>query len=307
MDHEVSSEASESMRIIKMQDIQPFDNTTMVESKRATTPIKAKCRLPLPAFSVDKRLSAAVPVKEKIANVIRKRQTMSDANRSQGSRIPMLCILQPRIEHLPDDRPKLRSVKSVKLNDIEKQKRPKTLTRSKTMPSLKEPPAPSSTKRASPTNRAPLTEIKTNTIKPVTPPTSNTKKAPQKTSLFRKRLPTGESRTARLTMGLSTNARRQSYKERDSTESSQPTLAYYNGTKPKSPVSRSPPLKSPTTSNNNKPASSITTTKKRPMSFASTSNNYNHKKPIPEKRQSVPPTDKKKSLKSNIKAALRVH
>lgn len=271
-------------------------------------PSKPKCRLPKPAFSVDKNLAASVPVKEKIANVIRKRQTMSDSNRSQGSRIPMLCILQPRIDHLPDDRPKLRSVKSVKLSDVV-MKQQKTLTRSKTMPSLKEKP-----------KRQPLAD---------------------KSSMFRKRLPAGESRTARLTMGLSTNGRRQSYKERENAkEQVSPTLEYKKSpntikslhtspTRVKSPTKSPTRLKSPNISNSptksptriKSPNTTTTTstksltlkssqrppppnqksppssTKKRPMSFGTTTNN--NKKPIPE--------NKTKSLKNNIKAVLRVH
>jgi hypothetical protein len=249
----------------------------MVPPKPLTPPInKAKCRLPIPSFSVDKRAAAAVPVKEKIANVIRKRQTMSDSNRSQGSRIPMLCILQPCIDNLPDDRPKLRAVKSVKLSDHkEPEKRPKTLQRSKTMPSLK--------------NNNNNNKPASNNIKRLPPPEIKTKTLPPKSSIFRKRvLPVGESRTARLTMGLSTNGRRQSYKERENNnEITSPTLGYH------------PTRKSPTSL----PSSPTTplTTKKRPMSFGGSLSNNKKQIPVPI------PEKKKNSLKNNIKATLRVH
>ncbi|RCH79188.1 hypothetical protein CU097_000850, partial [Rhizopus azygosporus] len=52
----------------------------------------AKCRIPIRAFSVDKTLSASVPVQERILSVHLKRQSLSNANRSQGSRLPMLCV-----------------------------------------------------------------------------------------------------------------------------------------------------------------------------------------------------------------------
>ncbi|KAF1797990.1 kinase-like domain-containing protein, partial [Mucor lusitanicus] len=50
-----------------------FPATRLDQDKPPSTPTQpAKCRLPVPAFSVDKTASASIPVKEKIANVIRK-------------------------------------------------------------------------------------------------------------------------------------------------------------------------------------------------------------------------------------------
>lgn len=339
--------------------------TTPTMEEKAPT----KCRLPLPAFSVDHRKSAAVPVKEKIANVIRKRQTMTDANRSQGSRIPMLCILQQHhgledeepvvvVEEKSAPPPRLRSVKSVKLptrttsppqqkksisGDNIKPPSPastpvlsrKPLTRSNTVPSrlangLKPPKVDNSpkvsNKRAS--TRSPLNDItKTNVRKPkissTTSPTTNTpvkkKELPPKSSIYRhKRLPAGESRTARLMMGVSTNGRRQSFRQREENEKEElsPTLGH-RFSKLFHKKDGQIPL----------PAAG----KRRPMSFAASSSSmpkYNDVKTIPtpppqrrSRRQSVPATStptnngddndntKKKSshgMKSNVKI-LRVH
>lgn len=322
-------------------DVHYFDTETA-----SVLPLPAtKCRLPLPAFSVDKSLSAATPVKEKIANVIRKRQSLTDSNRSQGSRIPMLCILQPVEEVLPvieEPKPRLRSVKSVKLQhqkssvDVSLVQRKPPLNRANTVPTRlvvveQQPPPPMiknpAQKRQS--QRSPSTEVKSNLRKPkITspqpPPTQKVKKElPPKASIYRhKRLPAGESRTARLMMGVSTTGRRQSFRQREEIEKEEitPTLGHRFG----------------------KLFNKKETEKKRPISFAassssalisSTTTKSNHTdipsiKSIPNKpasrtrRQSVPiPTAKlmedaksaKKSasnnnngIKNSIKA-LRVH
>ncbi|CAO3652972.1 unnamed protein product [Mucor hiemalis] len=331
----------------------------------------AKCRLPLPAFSVDHRKSAAVPVKEKIANVIRKRQTMTDANRSQGSRIPMLCILQQHyaleeaepvvvVEEKSVPPQRLRSVKSVKLPartaSPPRQKKSlsgdnispsavaatpvlsrKPLTRSNTVPSrmvnalkpkANSPTPKVSNKRAS--TRSPLQDItKSNVRKPKIGSTTTTtteiptkKELPPKSSIYRhKRLPAGESRTARLMMGVSTNGRRQSFRQREESghekEELSPTLGHRFGKL-----------------FNNKDSLNPVTTKRRPMSFAASASSMpkynseaNMSKTIPtpppqrrSRRQSVPATsittntngddnNKKKSnhgIKSNVNI-LRVH
>lgn len=356
-------------------------STTTTTTTTVKTPMEEKaplkCRLPLPAFSVDHRKSAAVPVKEKIANVVRKRQTMTDANRSQGSRIPMLCILQQHyvledepepmlvVEEKSAPPPRLRSVKSVKLPartaSPPRQKKSlsgdnispsaaaaaaaptpvlsrKPLTRSNTVPSrminaskskVDTPSTPKvSNKRAS--TRSPLQDItKANTRKPKTTATTTIetpvkKELPPKSSIYRhKRLPAGESRTARLMMGVSTNGRRQSFRQREESgqekEELSPTLGHRFGKL----FTHKDSLNSPTA-------------KRRPMSFAASSSSlpkYNSEantaaKPIPSpppqrrsRRQSVPAAsltssstngddnNKKKSshgIKSNVNI-LRVH
>ncbi|KAI8643654.1 kinase-like domain-containing protein [Parasitella parasitica] len=308
------------------------NDTIMIEKPPSSPPHPAKCRLPVPAFSVDKSVSASMPVKEKIANVIRKRQSISDSYRSQGSRIPMLCILQPVIEDLKDPRdiesnaPRLRSVKSVKLQasiqnksvsgDSKENFTRKPLSRSITVPlridqvlkvpnrQLKPPTATQSTvdklsqKRAS--QRSPLSELKANTSS--RRPKINTsiattpklkRELPPKSSVYRKRLPAGESRTARLMMGVSTNGRRQSFKQREemSTEELSPTLGHRFG-------------KLFGSSNKHEPTSPTSSNKKRPMSYAASSSSSNIPPPsfksiptIPSsdnklKRQSVPATPK---------------
>lgn len=357
------------------------NDTIMIEKPLSTPPQPAKCRLPIPSFSVDKNVSASVPVKEKIANVIRKRQSISDSNRIQGSRIPMLCILQPVIENIKDPEelnapPKLRSVKSVRLqspmqkksvsgSDSSKENNSsmrKPLTRSNTMPlgmnqvskapstrQLKPLPTIPPTneklanKRAS--QRSPFSEIKTNinnnNNNNIRQPKTNTAKPkrelPPKSSIYRKRLPAGESRTARLMMGVSTNGRRQSFRQREEV-SAENELSPTLGHRFSKLFGTSNKLKEPT--------SPTGPNKKRPMSFAASSSSSiqppSSYKSIPTilptsadnskstnrlKRQSVPATPKaldddkrtsKKSnnnnnskenghsLKNNIKA-LRVH
>ncbi|GAN04548.1 hypothetical protein MAM1_0067c04009 [Mucor ambiguus] len=298
------------------------DNDTIMMEKPPSTPTHpAKCRLPVPAFSVDKTASASIPVKEKIANVIRKRQSISDSNRSQGSRIPMLCILQPVIENLKDPEelmhtPRLRSVKSVRLQSPVQKKSVsggdtkdnshfirKPLTRSNTVPLhmhqvLKPPPQrqikpPSTTvptaetsshKRSS--QRSPLSELKSNTRKPKINTFSTTapkpkRELPPKSSIYRKRLPAGESRTARLMMGVSTNGRRQSFRQREEMANENelsPTLGHRFGK-----LFSSNKLKE-------SPTSPTLATKKRPMSFAASSSSP-HMQPPPNYRSipSIPP------------------
>ncbi|CEP13857.1 hypothetical protein [Parasitella parasitica] len=321
------------------------NDTVMMEKPPSTPPHPAKCRLPVPSFSVDRSVSASVPVKEKIANVIRKRQSISESYRSQGSRIPMLCILQPVTESLNDPgdmelhTPRLRSVKSVKLqasiqskpvSDVKENLIRKPLSRSNTVPlrmdqaskapnrQLKPPTATLSTveklsqKRAS--QRSPLSELKANASsrKPrINTSTATTPKLkrelPPKSSVYRKRLPAGESRTARLMMGVSTNGRRQSFKQREdmSAEELSPTLGHRFG-------------KLFSSSNKHEPTSPLSSNKKRPMSYAASSSSSNIPPPafksiptIPSldnklKRQSVPvapkPLDEDRTKRSSKKS-----
>lgn len=377
MEQKIIPPSKHSLEAMDMSEETTQEDSIMIEEK-TIPPLPAKCRLPLPAFSVDKSVSAAIPVKEKIANVIRKRQSMSDSNRSQGSRIPMLCILQPLVEEPPkaDPLPKLRSVKSVRLstaaatppsqqrslsggtNQQASALRKQQLTRSNTIPSridqtlrssnarqIRPPSTTLSTtekKRVS-SARSPIPGVKTRKPLPNNAPNPTTTTAtklkrelPPKSSVYRhKRLPAGESRTARLMMGISTNGRRQSFRQQEEgavVEELSPTLGHrfgklFNNSKPKEP--------------------STTFNKRRPMSFAASSLSSLHKSdtstsslpsfnrsipnmPISEKhlkRHSVPvksldTNNKKKlndndasmdkentstSLKSNSIKALRVH
>ncbi|KAL9554417.1 hypothetical protein PS6_003436 [Mucor atramentarius] len=307
------------------------NDTIMMEKPPSTPPHPAKCRLPVPAFSVDKTVSASIPVKEKIANVIRKRQSISDSNRSQGSRIPMLCILQPVIENLKDPEelmqhtPKLRSVKSVKLQSPMQKKSVsggdakdnvirKPLTRSNTVPlrmdqvlkpqtrQIKPPSATVSTteklshKRAS--QRSPLSEIRSNTANARKPKTNASTAAPKpkrelppKSSVYRKRLPAGESRTARLMMGVSTNGRRQSFRQREemaNVNELSPTLGHRFGK-----LFGTNKLQEPPTS----------PTKKRPMSFAASSSSSHMQPPPYRSIPSIPPlsSDNKSTHNNRLK------
>ncbi|KAG0735505.1 hypothetical protein G6F57_002713 [Rhizopus arrhizus] len=179
------------------------------KTKQASTP--AKCRIPVPSFSVDRSVSASIPVQEKILNVYLKRQSLSATNRSQGSRLPMLCVKQPVIE-LP---PPAKEKKGVKPNTIPK-RAPLTAASSRLIP-----PSVSARVRA----KSPV-EVRTNIRKPKPNTTQTTSSIPIKASIYRNKKPPGESRTARLMMGISTS-RRQSYKARDSNNDSHlPTLAH---------------------------------------------------------------------------------
>lgn len=351
----------------------PIVTTTTTTTTASNDKQPAKCRLPLPSFSVDKRKSASIPVNEKIANVIRKRQSMSDTNRSQGSRIPMLCNLQSLPEE-PERRGGLRSVKSVKLNtsptppqqqrslsgDSSTTSSPiirKPLKRSNTMYSnidqtIKQQrerhqlnKSPLSNTTSTTQKRSPFTDIKTNIRKPKVITTTSQKEEissttqqkkkrelPPKSSIYRhKRLPAGESRTARLMMGVSTNGRRQSFRSREQENEKElpPTLGHRFGKL--FHKSKQVPTMLTTIQQQQQIPTATTTTpynninnKRRPMSFAASSSSFiiQHKTTIDtiptnnnintakSKRQSVPvpppkivslsdETKKKKAVASN--------
>jgi hypothetical protein len=102
--------------------------------------------------------------------------------------------------------------------------------------------------------KLPSVEVKTNIRKPKIN-VNSTSSIPIKASIYRNKKP-GESRTARLMMGIST-ARRQSYKTRESTaESNLPTLAHKQrvvDTKDRSssPSKKQQAIAAKTSSNNN--------------------------------------------------------
>ncbi|KAG2228574.1 hypothetical protein INT48_008026 [Thamnidium elegans] len=288
-------------------DVHYFDTETA--SVLPLPPIK--CRLPLPSFSFDKSISAATPVKEKIANVIRKRQSLSDSNRSQGSRIPMLRILKPVTEEpasvrLPPQQ-LIQQKSSVDVTPIPK----KPLNRSNTAPAQKRQ-----------SQRSPSSDVKSNLRKPkITspqpPPTQKVKKElPPKSSIYRhKRLPAGESRTARLMMGVSTTGRRQSFRQREETEKEvTPTLGHRFGklfnkkeSEKKRPISfaasSSSALLSKQQQQHNTEASS---TKSIPNKLATRSRRQSVPIPTSKLIEETKSTKKPNGIKNSIKA-LRVH
>ncbi|KAI8372125.1 kinase-like domain-containing protein [Blakeslea trispora] len=193
-----------------------------------------KCRLPIPSFSVDRTMAAATPVQEKIANVIRKRQSMTDTNRSQGSRIPMLSIPKPQ--------PKLPVPPPARLSTLAQQQQQRShqgarsllqkpqLTRSNTVPTRIEQTykqasqlRPPNSLRSPTRSIQPSSYLTTDRRERPRKPKEVKRELPPKFSIYRRRSPAGEprpaeTRTARLTMGVSTNARRQSYRQREEEE-----------------------------------------------------------------------------------------
>ncbi|CEI90454.1 Putative STE/STE20/PAKA protein kinase [Rhizopus microsporus] len=253
-----------------------FPATPLQQGKKRkqspSTPVK--CRIPIRAFSVDKTLSASVPVQERILSVHLKRQSLSNANRSQGSRLPMLCvtpILEEKVKKPKEKKPISPASKSnsnssntsnTNINTIPSRKSPPSSNRTIPSPSAKSLPSvpraipiSASTTRHMSSPKLPSVEVKTNIRKPKIN-VNSTSSIPIKASIYRNKKP-GESRTARLMMGIST-ARRQSYKTRESTtESNLPTLAHKQrvvvDTKDRSssPSKKQQAITAKTTSNNN--------------------------------------------------------
>ncbi|KAI8391515.1 kinase-like domain-containing protein [Radiomyces spectabilis] len=203
-----------------------------------------RCRLPMPSFIVNETEAAAIPSQQKVANVLRKRQSMSEANRNQGSRLPMLTLptAEPLIEKeepVPTPVKQIRKVKSVRPSSDKQTESKSALTRSRTMPLQTRPAkprtengqrAPDSTKSNADRKEKPSsqrsdraltlrqgkpstgTSPKSATVteksgKPISvKPKTGTTSTPH--TPLQKRLPkpsTGESRTARLMKGISTS------------------------------------------------------------------------------------------------------
>lgn len=92
----------------------------------------AQCRIPIRSVSWNKQEPSSIPVNETILNVYRKRQSLSDSNRSQGSRLPMLCVKRSVIELPVVEMP---IVETLLKSKHVKGKRP--LVRTNTMPPAK--------------------------------------------------------------------------------------------------------------------------------------------------------------------------
>ena len=175
----------------------------IASKKRKASSMPTKCRIPVRSFALDKSASTSIPVKEKILSVYHKRQSISDTNRSQGSRLPMLCVKQIPIEV----EKKAPLVKKIKEKKQQQQALVKTTLKKKAAPNT-----------PSTLNKIPVAVNNINTNKP--------NNIPIKASIYRNKKPAGDSRTARLMMGIST-ARRQSYKTREpAVETNLPILAH---------------------------------------------------------------------------------
>ncbi|KAG1409956.1 hypothetical protein G6F60_000223 [Rhizopus arrhizus] len=175
----------------------------IASKKRKASSMPTKCRIPVRSFALDKSASTSIPVKEKILSVYHKRQSISDTNRSQGSRLPMLCVKQIPIEV----EKKAPLVKKIKEKKQQQQALVKTTLKKKAAPNT-----------PSTLNKIPVAVNNINANKP--------NNIPIKASIYRNKKPAGDSRTARLMMGIST-ARRQSYKTREpAVETNLPILAH---------------------------------------------------------------------------------
>ncbi|ORY95280.1 hypothetical protein BCR43DRAFT_297024 [Syncephalastrum racemosum] len=190
------------------------------------TPIKKKqpdirrCRLPQPSFIVKEQEALSLTAQEKVMSVLRKRQTITDEHRSQGSRLPMLkaMTLPSMKSRKPVSAPPstannnkkvVRRAKSVRLPKETEEKPSKPLRShsmyKKSLNATTPPPAPP-VKR--PESSREKRESSLRSPKPRVLFAAGVDEPKKRPSAYRKkRLPPGESRTARLMMGISTTGR----------------------------------------------------------------------------------------------------
>lgn len=188
------------------------------------TPIKKKqpdirrCRLPQPSFIVKEQEALSLTAQEKVMSVLRKRQTITDEHRSQGSRLPMLKAMtlpsmksRKPVSSPPSTANKkvVRRAKSVRLPK-ETEEKPSKPVRShsmykKSLNATTPPPQPP-VKR--PESSREKRESSLRSPKPRVLFAAGVDEPKKRPSAYRKkRLPPGESRTARLMMGISTTGR----------------------------------------------------------------------------------------------------
>ncbi|KAI7847571.1 kinase-like domain-containing protein [Circinella umbellata] len=246
-----------------------------------------RCRLPLRSFTLSKEDAATASAQEKVLNVLRKRQSISDAHWSQGSRLPMFkaMTLPPPSKAISTEK-KLRRAKSVRLpkDSISSRLSPssetentksvrKPMIRSNTVPSSqsstlllhkktttssenkKQLPKKSNKNKTHHEIKSPSSSTGSfSSAKSPTSPTPSSKKRlptrpkvlltyggrtaeheepPKKRlSMFRRKCPPGETRTARLMMGISTTGRRHTSSAREPQEPQEPTNEDKNGRRP---------------------------------------------------------------------------
>lgn len=211
-----------------------------------------RCRLPIRAFTLKEEEMSSTTAKEKVLNVLKKRQSISEAHWSQGSRLPMFKAMSVPPETLYEKaisaEKKLRRAKSVRLQkdasipaSPEKHVR-KPLVRSNTAPShstqlslpkstdkkrsdsVKKSTTEKSRVRSSSKEEAenqPAQRSRPRVL--LVAPRQNKDEAPKKRlSIYRRKCPPGESRTARLMMGISTTGRRSARETATSNKTEQP-------------------------------------------------------------------------------------
>ncbi|KAI7884822.1 kinase-like protein [Lichtheimia hyalospora FSU 10163] len=220
--------------------------TSTIGGKRIPATISdiRRCRLPLRAFKLTEENANVnnTTTKERVLSVVKKRQSISEIHWAQGSKLPVFKAQPPSIlEDIKEK--KIKRVKSVRLpkeqakennNNNKSVRRP--LVRANTMPAsqssnllLKKQQKPASVpkKMGSQQNNKPTSPVSSS--KAMTRPKvmfnpPSTKEPPKKKiSLYRRKCLPGESRTARLMMGISTTGRVRSPRETSPTENMPPT------------------------------------------------------------------------------------
>lgn len=249
-----------------------------------------RCRLPLRAFKLTEENANVnnTTTKEKVLSVVKKRQSISEIHWAQGSKLPVFKAQPPSIlEDIKEK--KIKRVKSVRLPKEQAKEtgnnKPvrKPLVRANTMPASQssnlllkkqqQQQKPASVPKKNQNNNKPTSPVSSSKsiARPkvmFSPPASSTKeqRPKKKVSIYRRKCLPGESRTARLMMGISTTGRVRSPRENMST----------------SPNENMPP---PAPSSNSRSflRDSI---KKRPVSFAD--KQPDAKKIHPEATQTTP-------------------
>lgn len=267
--------------------------TSTMGGKRipATVSDIRRCRLPLRAFKLTEENANVnnTTTKEKVLSVVKKRQSISEIHWAQGSKLPVFKAQPPSIlEDIKEK--KIKRVKSVRLPKEQAKEtgnnKPvrKPLMRANTMPASQssnlllkkqqqqQQQKPASVPKKSQNNNKPTSPVSSSKsiARPkvmFSPPASSAKeqRPKKKVSIYRRKCLPGESRTARLMMGISTTGRVRSPRENMST----------------SPNENMPPA--PSSNSRSFLRDSI---KKRPVSFAD--KQPDAKKIHPEATQTTP-------------------
>lgn len=220
--------------------------TSTMGGKRipATVSDIRRCRLPLRAFKLTEENANVnnTTTKEKVLSVVKKRQSISEIHWAQGSKLPVFKAQPPSIlEDIKEK--KIKRVKSVRLPKEQAKEtsnnKPvrKPLVRANTMPASQssnlllkkqqqQQQKPASVPKKNQNNNKPTSPVSSSKsiARPkvmFSPPASSTKeqRPKKKVSIYRRKCLPGESRTARLMMGISTTGRVRSPRENMSTTS----------------------------------------------------------------------------------------
>ncbi|KAI9318426.1 kinase-like domain-containing protein [Dichotomocladium elegans] len=258
-----------------------------------------RCRLPLRAFKLTEEADGTLTAKEKVLNVIKKRQSISEIYWGQGSRLPMFKSTTNLLDTIQEK--KIKRAKSLRLPKEEEkdkkkrqQQRPaisrKPLTPAAMLPAdvpNQRQQEPKNFEKNSSTRKKDRIEALARLSRPKprlhdkeqqqqpSPPPSAKKKA----SLYRRKCLPGETRTARLMMGISTTGRVRPSRE-DPQQQSSETISS---------------------------TATTSSVKKRPVSFVS--RQPEAKKIHPEKTKTMPLSGsvKHNKYRNTTKSSVRVH